>query len=538
MSLHPGHMARRPSTYLVFALPLAALLLTRWWTHSDWLLDADAVNYARALAVFDLSRGSPHPPGYVLFVLLARFVHQWISDPNSAYIIVNGLMQALTLALVASVFRRMIGHIDTILIAAVVLFHPLFWYYGSTASVYTADAAVTLLIAHAILSHRDSPTAGRAFLLGLVWAGAGGIRQFTALLAAPAVLRHLWRVRRDVAWTRLISGAVLGVTLWFVPLMYLCEGWSKYKTASRDMFEYYLLTRSPLFSHNLSGVFYNMLSWCGAAFQLLWPLLPPLALAFVAVVRRRQRRARGAPADSDAGLWLLLIGPAALFFLLVHCGQMGYMLGFLVPVLAYLTGVVRGRGVSRGWRWALAATAVIEFGWFALCPPPSQKYPSAQPPEFYFQLRNWPTVAAKVYKYQSDFTRQGLQKWQDILRGYLHTISAFPADSTVIIHAYERELQVNVLGYYTAPSALVNRHWQRWCWTCSAGRCEDLSISIRDSLTVLELPPRIRTVLLIDERDSTSVRLYDPVLDRWRKGPIAVARDGVVAVEDLRVQWQ
>ena len=50
----------------------AAVLATRLPFLASSLDDIDAVNFALALGDFDPARHQPHPPGYAVYVLLAK----------------------------------------------------------------------------------------------------------------------------------------------------------------------------------------------------------------------------------------------------------------------------------------------------------------------------------------------------------------------------------------------------------------------------------------------------------------------------------
>jgi len=178
-SLSGRTAASRREFILSLGLLLAGLVVTRWWSHIDVLLNADSVSYARALTVFDLTSYSPHPPGYVLFVLLGRAAWLIAHDSNTAYLIVNMLMQALMVVFALILFRSRTDSLTALLTVAVIMFHPLLWYYGSVLSVYTAEVTGGLIVGWAAWSHDSRPTRWRSLRLGFLWGLIGGVRQFS-----------------------------------------------------------------------------------------------------------------------------------------------------------------------------------------------------------------------------------------------------------------------------------------------------------------------------------------------------------------------
>src|SRR5690349_14178154 len=85
----PGqnHMNRRQ--WLVCALLVIAVVLTRFLFRSHYLYDIDSVNFALALDHFDPTVYQPHPPGYFLYVILGRLANAIFNDANTALVAIS-----------------------------------------------------------------------------------------------------------------------------------------------------------------------------------------------------------------------------------------------------------------------------------------------------------------------------------------------------------------------------------------------------------------------------------------------------------------
>src|SRR5436309_15517990 len=67
-------------------LPYRARMLYNW----------DAVQFALALREYDVIKHQPHPPGYILYVVVGRIVNAWLDDPTATYVALAVLFSGLT----------------------------------------------------------------------------------------------------------------------------------------------------------------------------------------------------------------------------------------------------------------------------------------------------------------------------------------------------------------------------------------------------------------------------------------------------------
>jgi hypothetical protein len=538
MSAPSDEARQRRQFWLHAACLLLLLAVSRWWSHATLLLNSDAVNYVRALSTFDLQNYAPHPPGYIFFVFAARAVNVFVRDGNTAYLLVILAAQAIVLLLTLRFLRERLSQAAAFIGTLAVLFHPLFWYYGSVTSVYAAEAASVLAVGWVATKYDRTPSPIIAAVLGIVWGLSGGVRQFTIPLTVLAIALVLWHHRRWNDIWLFVAASIAGVLAWFVPLMVLAGGWAKYRAVTSPFFSYYLRTQSPLLSSDAKGAFYTVIHWFTAMVQLVWPLAP---LLFVIRSARRGRETTASATHDERWIWILLIVPSVAFYLLVHIGQSGYVLWLLPPILILIVHWLTPLSIRamRHISIAFAATAGLGLVAFSAAPMPRTSYVTAPSLEFYRDPENWKTIAAKLYKYQADFSYSGIRKWEGTTRGYLSALGQLPPDSTVAIYIRDREVSAFLWEYYTPMNTLLYRRWPANTWTCRGPRGDSVELaSLQDSLVEARLPDRVKYLFVIDDQlaDYPAYRRHSPEVDRWGTAPIVMPRAEGWAGDELLIR--
>jgi hypothetical protein len=175
-------------------------------TRSPW--DWDEALFQLGVREYDVAHHQPHPPGYPLFIALAKFVRLFAhSDFHSLQIVV--LVGALFFFPAAFWFARELrfDFRTSLLGALIASFLPNVWYYGGTAfsdlpGITTGLAAMALILRGA----RDS----RSYILGALFLGlSAGIRPQNVMTAAvPALIATAILIR--VSWKPVVIAALLG----------------------------------------------------------------------------------------------------------------------------------------------------------------------------------------------------------------------------------------------------------------------------------------------------------------------------------------
>src|SRR5262249_19033914 len=207
------------------ALTLALLtLVSRWPYRARMPYNWDAVQFALALREFDIAKHQPHPPGYVLYVLLGRLLNAWFGDPTFAYVGLAMVFSAGTAFVVFWLGRRLYDRAAATAAALLLAVSPLFWFYGSVGLTYAGEAFGASVIAwYAYGALEGSPRALYlgAFALGLM----GGMRQSVLVLVFPLWLGCAILGVRSLP--RLITAAavlIASVLSWSLPMVWLTCG--------------------------------------------------------------------------------------------------------------------------------------------------------------------------------------------------------------------------------------------------------------------------------------------------------------------------
>ncbi len=320
---------RFSGSLLWWAAALAALtLITRIPFRSTHLFAWDSANFALALQHYNVAWHQPQPPGYILYVAVARLVHLLVADANAAYVWLSVVVSVGAVWCVVLVGGRLFGKLTGVLGGLVLLTSSLFWGQGVVAYPYAFLALFSSLIVLLALRNRSGgrdTTLVSAALLAI----AGGFRPELVPFLLPLWLWGAWRRPR---WRWLAGLGLLAalVAAWYMPMIWLSGGWQTYQSASSGYFLFFLSATSG-FGKLLLAVLENTRTLVGYTYNGVGlALLPLLYIAgrFFAPPRL--------VSDTRAQVLALWITPPLAFYLLVHIGNPGYLLSFL-PALCLLT---------------------------------------------------------------------------------------------------------------------------------------------------------------------------------------------------------
>ncbi|MCA9670959.1 MAG: DUF2723 domain-containing protein [Myxococcales bacterium] len=328
----------------------AATVLSRVLVAPGVLYDWDAANYAHAMRDFDVAMHQPHPPGYLLYVLLLRALSV-LPGEVTPFIALNALFSCAVLWLLAELARRHatagLGYLCALAFAVC----PPFWHQGAATTIYVTECLCSVLAARAAFALCDGRISGEraALWFGLVVA----LRPSGALTLGPLMLTALYLARLPLrALLRGVGLFVATVLLWLVPTVLLSGGLERYRRASSALGHWQLDLGSAFGHASLAEVLprlRRLLLFLLDATNLL--LLLALASGVVLLVtwlrRRRQAQPSAAPAAAaaedapssssrrDALLVLAWLLPPATIYGLHHLPKSGYVLT-IVPALYML----------------------------------------------------------------------------------------------------------------------------------------------------------------------------------------------------------
>src|SRR4026209_1431714 len=143
----PSRDRRLASARLPAGLALAFLLLPLPYLPSS-LEDLDSVNFALGIRDYDVARHQPHPPGYPVFIAIAKAVHLFVPSEARALAPVGVVAGALGVLAMGLLFRRIEGGREPGVwwIAAIVvaMTAPLYWFTAVRPLSDTAGLAAAL----------------------------------------------------------------------------------------------------------------------------------------------------------------------------------------------------------------------------------------------------------------------------------------------------------------------------------------------------------------------------------------------------------
>jgi hypothetical protein len=216
------------------------------------LEDIDSINFALGVRDFDVARHQPHPPGYPVFVALAKssagiLQALGVRDPAPAALaLLSALAGAALIPLLFGLFRRFGAGVHLAWWAmAVAVCSPLVWFTAlrplSDMSGLALATATQLCLLTALgrqgSSARDvDRTSSVRWLMagGALCGLTAGIRAQTVMLTAPLFLAVLVWPRTGLpmrARLLALAAALAGVIVWAVPLLAATGGLEGYLTA-------------------------------------------------------------------------------------------------------------------------------------------------------------------------------------------------------------------------------------------------------------------------------------------------------------------
>ncbi|HEX2122104.1 MAG TPA: hypothetical protein VHL59_10720 [Thermoanaerobaculia bacterium] len=245
---------------IVIALSVA-IGLTRLLAVARSLFDWDEALFVLGVRDYDVVYHHPHPPGYPLFMALAKAVHL-IGVPEFRSLQAIVVLGAVALFPALFFLARQIGFdfVTAVCGAGIYAFLPNVWVYGGTGF---SDVPATALGFAACALLLRGRTDRRAFVLGAIALGlAAGMRPPNLLIGAVPALLATWHQRR--AWKTVLLAILLGGAIAagsYLGAALASESIDRYREAVRsqskwvrEVDSYHNPHRAPL--HDLLEVFF------------------------------------------------------------------------------------------------------------------------------------------------------------------------------------------------------------------------------------------------------------------------------------------
>jgi hypothetical protein len=361
--------------WIITAVTLALRLLTAATGPTDW----DSAQYAAAVGHFDVTHGQPQPPGYWLYVMAGRLIHQ-VSGLGTIHslVLVSAVASAVAAGLTTVAGRDLGGAWVGLAAGLVVASSPFAWFNGSIVATYSFDMVGCSLLV--ILAWRARPGSWHGVAAVVALGLLAGFRQsmvqsFTILALIPVAAS----TRR---WGRLgltIAAGAAAVAVWLIPMsLSQAGGFSAWLRATR--IEATGAAQATSVLDHAAGGGTNLGTFAAFTTVALGPLVLVALLAGVALGFRRLIRGAGGPGAGvegrdGVGGWrrpwyqgrTTILGaaivPPVLLVALVQFAKGGYLLAYLpAAVIAMLLplGALNRRSSEAGRppRVALAMTSL------------------------------------------------------------------------------------------------------------------------------------------------------------------------------------
>ena len=474
----------------------AVALLAHQLVAARFPVEWDGAQLVLGLDRFDVTEGSPHPPGYWLYVATGRLLRATTPlDGTASLTLVASLSAAGCVGIVHALGRAVGGRLVGAVAAGLLLSSPLLWFYGASVDTYTLDAlacaSLMALAWHARPGSRHGVVA--AATLGL----AAGFRQTSLLLFAPLAVIAVARSARSLrAWA--VAGLAGGAAAlsWTLPM--LAEqpgGLDAWRRASAALLEG-SVAQTAFFSGAAGAVTRNMTQAAAYATVMFLPSLVVGALAAAARRSDRTHPAAGSRATGGRGgdrPWWASAGavaaagavPPLAFLVLVHFGKAGYLLAPL-PAVVLLLSLPAARLARRGRLLVALATAVLVglSAWRFLLAP------AVVPSRLVDATPLWFTSSVNGAPFP--FTRAALAESDELATAHLGLAGAFDPAGDVLVWGWlnggERYRHATLtLPRFTTSFVRDSLHVH----TARGGRWE----TVPD--TTLEVPPGGRAVFVL-----------------------------------------
>jgi len=204
---------------IVFFLILLFCFLTRWPLRAKFLWNWDSVNFALAIKEFNLSMHQPHPPGYPLFVNLAKVFNSLIKKESDALIFTCIFCISLT-SFFLYLFGKEIGDEKIGLISAsLFLLSPLVWFYSELPLSYSCGTTIAG-IAILLFAYAEKRKTALLLFFSFLFGVSFGLRPSDGAFLS---LFFLWTIGKSALERKYKMGSFLllitGFFIWILPVL-------------------------------------------------------------------------------------------------------------------------------------------------------------------------------------------------------------------------------------------------------------------------------------------------------------------------------
>ncbi|HEX9161764.1 MAG TPA: DUF2723 domain-containing protein, partial [Thermoanaerobaculia bacterium] len=200
-----------PRERIVFWSVAAVCAASRFLAMARSMWDWDEALFCLGMRSYDVTLHHPHPPGFPVYIAMAKLLRFVIPSDFRALQAVNLIAGALVFPAMFLLARELKLRFETSVIAAALFaFFPNVWFFGGTAFSDVPSIVLVIFAAVFLLRGRDST---RDYWLGtFLLALSIGIRPQNLLVGLfPGALATFRRPARDVVVAVIIGVIVVGI---------------------------------------------------------------------------------------------------------------------------------------------------------------------------------------------------------------------------------------------------------------------------------------------------------------------------------------
>jgi hypothetical protein len=340
-------LRRTPTIIRAFVFCAVAGALAAVWSPlaPTRLFDFDAANFALSLEYFQPTAHQPQPPGYPLYVGLAKVIHLLVDDVPLTFLVAGLLGAAAAVLMLWILGEHMFGRQAGIFAALLFMTNPILWQTGMSDQVRIYIAVISIGVALAawpLFEDGDAALRSRRLVVSCLLFGIlTGFRPEMVVSMTPLLL--FAAVRNKMNFRHYLAAALalgVGMAPWLIVLLMRVGGIGGFIAMMRIYSADQASGSSVLFGAGWSAAWKMVASafWWASLGVVSW--IPAALLVHWGKVREGPKRTR-----FFLLVWFLSL---FLFSIAVHIAASGHALGF-IPVLCLAGGwVLYSVGRTRG----------------------------------------------------------------------------------------------------------------------------------------------------------------------------------------------
>lgn len=269
------HLKDNSLIYLIFFSALVIRLLFL----SPYLEDWDSVQFALSLHKYSIVDQLPHPPGYPVYVFLARLLNFYLQNDLLSLNLLSALLGAGMAIPFYFLVKKMTSHALSLLVTILLLITPVSWTLSEVP--LSNIAGLAFLITTAYFLYRGK-TSTKYLLIGCYLGGfILGIRFAEYSIVLPLMTLVILS-RKGQSILKSIFFFILGILTWLIPMLAI-TGISQFIKAYTNQIDY-IVNHDSLLSTDTSLRYRlfrikQLLSWGYTPYFILF--LAPLILVFI-----------------------------------------------------------------------------------------------------------------------------------------------------------------------------------------------------------------------------------------------------------------